>query len=443
LRNPFSRQYLPPEQKKSDEEIQAMIAGFGNETATAIADGWQAESPERFDELLAAAPNVAERLTPEDTEKRKQAAVKATKDRQARQADEQQIRLAIDNPAIRAKANGWPQYQDASGEMQDAGPPLTLPDVNGMIAQAKIDGAPPHVIEQLNEFRDTVMSRGGATPEDRIDQGVYTRLSDRMMDFDIKAKRKGDTEYPVKKTASVSEIFELQTDVMRARRLGQITQKDADTMLDQIVPAYLQQIVIEKGFQKHGLLGSGKVGVEWKRQPVDVYDAAFDKMTKLLENKGLGDNKNLKAAMFTTFLSYARASMPPDADPEKYPENQREIVDAVTRSFVHYLTNGMEYEGSPSAVILPDGRSIDLGTATTGTASAVRIGASAVESRVYREPNGDVYLYNYLKGTDGTVRLGDAVLKDSPRLRLKEAVELKAEKERISRRKGDKLPFSE
>jgi hypothetical protein len=377
----------------------------------AIVDRQLENAPENFIPFLQANPVVANNLTTKQVEKYRQDAVKFTKDRQKRQRDERDIDIAKLNPALSAAARGDPKYIGNDREVHDTEDTLEIDEINTLISRAEAEGEPAYVLKYLRELKNTVLTRGGKTVADNLDPAVYSGLYAKMTELGIGRKRsKGVGEFVVDESAPVSEIVELQTAVLAAENRAQITASDSRALLGKIIPAYIAQVDEEEGIEWFG--------------PKDVYDVGFGKIHQLLKNEGLKDDTNLKAAMFTAFMDYAGRLMPKNISPEAAPGMQLEIAGQVERAFVSYLTGGQTYTGSPTQVILPDGRTFDLANAGAKQPHSISIGAGAIEARKFRDSEGGNHIGQFLKGT--SILLGS-------RNPLREALEEKLPQNR----KGD------
>lgn len=368
-------------------EVESTFARkFGAEKAKAVGQAFRAEAAQiLIDRQISADPAGIESilstdvikagLPPDKIDAARADAGKALKAREDGERAAAWLSSIDNNRQIYARARGLPSYKDKDGELVEAGPPMSLDEIDVALSGARLAGAHPEQIRVLEQLREVIKDRPG-TSEGKPDVQVFVSLSERMAGlFDKKGKAVLDD-------SSVTEIVRLQADIIEASRRGQISGNQAQTMLTKIVPALTKQVDRESG--GGWILGMGG-------GPKDIYDHGFGEIQRLLEESRREDDTALKASMFSAFITYAdAANLDKIEDRARAAEAQRGMANFVSRAYLKYLT-GQDFEELPGKIILDTGEIVNVGsamagkTASSGTHVALARGAKL---RIERGPDG-------------------------------------------------------
>ena len=261
-----------------DRVVMAQAAG-GQAIAAAIDD-----DPTRVEEILKD-PLVAQNLDEQQQDKaRDDARIRLEAQAKAKRTEDI-MAFAAETPALVARANGNETFTDLEGRAQQAGPPLTVAEVNAARAKLNEGGARPEALQLHEELHVGLIARGGPK-QASVEPAVFAELMQAISAARIVAGDFIDLE------TSASALVDAQARVLRAERLGQITSAQAESMLNRVIPAVMTQV------ERQG--GAG--GAQAPNATAEFYNRVFD----LVEATGLENDPEFTVPVFTFGLEIGK-----------------------------------------------------------------------------------------------------------------------------------------
>lgn len=221
------------------------------------------------------------------------------------------------------------------------------------IRQGQIEiGAPREVVDALNLLLGLARKREEET-FDALDEATYAGLADRAATLGLKPPG-GDLSGL---DATLAQLFDFQSDVLRTRIIGRISEDEAEMFLQKIIPAIRHKVAGETGLGT--ILGIGVSGSD------DPYIRGIEQITNFLEDNKLEENVGLKVFLFRTLHRAVKMSGVDQMEPgNKRDLALQEIGNIIVSAYAGQIApslRGVPREELPNSVFAPIGALIPVG----------------------------------------------------------------------------------